>query len=303
MPQHADILLDRIQMKRQLNRWRFIGIALLTLLALAVLSDGGQLIPQRDYIARYSVTGIIADDPKRDDLLDELAQDDSVKAVLIRIDSPGGTASGGEQLYTSLRAIREHKPVVVVMRTLATSAAYMAAMGADHIVAQNGTLTGSIGVIIETAEVTDLAEKIGIKPLTFKSAPLKASPSPFEKLTPAAQSAIMDVITDFYNYFVDVVTDNRKLDRKDVIRIADGRIYTGRQALDLKLIDAIGGESDALAWLSAEKKLSPELDVRDVKVKPEKDWQELLEGLSKNSLSDRIFGLDGLAAIWQPKAL
>src|SRR5262249_34918350 len=145
------------------------------------------------------------------------------------------------------------KPVVAVMRSIAASAGYMVALAADHIVAREGTITGSIGVLIETAEVTELAEKIGIKPVLVKSSPLKGTPSPFEKTTPEAERVIRDVVNDFYNRFVDMVAERRALPRDRVVQLADGRVYSGRKAAEDKLIDGIGGEDEAVKWLVTEK--------------------------------------------------
>jgi len=187
------------------------------------------------------------------------------------------------------------------MRSIAASAGYLIALGADHVIARDGTITGSIGVLIETAEITDLAEKLGIKPVIIKSAPLKGSPSPFEKMTPEADKAAHDVINDFYGRFVDIVAERRHLPHDTALQLADGRIYSGKRAFEDKLIDGLGGEDEAMKWLVDEKHIQAGLDIKDVKVD---QGNSLLEQLTQ-STAGKFFQrssvtLDGLVAIWHP---
>ena len=186
----ADILLDRYNLKRRLRKWQIISLAFLLVLLLVVVSYNSDKAPAElgsDYIGRVEISGVIIDDLYREEVLKEAAENDKIKALIVRIDSPGGTTLGGEALYHQIKQFSDNgKPVVVVMRTLATSAGYMAAMGGDHVIARKGTITGSIGVIIQSAEFTELAEKIGVNFNTFKSGDLKASPSPFERTSPKA---------------------------------------------------------------------------------------------------------------------
>jgi protease IV len=253
----------------------------------------------RDHIARFNVEGVILEDGKRDELLDKLAQDDSVKALIVRIDSPGGTVVGGETLYLSLRDVSAHKPVVVVMGTTATSAGYMVALGGDMILAHEGTVTGSIGVILQSADVTGLLKKLGVDMEAIKSAPLKATPSPFEPLTPEARAAAKVVIMDMFDMFVTLVAERRNMPKDQVLPLADGRIFTGRQAREAKLIDAIGGESEALLWLETERGVARDLPVREIKVRED---DQLLSGAvaaltGKTKLIERLT-LDGLVSLW-----
>lgn len=306
MSLNADTLIDRSYLKGQIAKWRTVAILVIVLSVILLLNRmGGTLSPVGSYIARVSVEGVIMDDVKRDELFKELGEDSSVKAVILRMDSPGGTVVGGEQLYLNVLELRKKKPVVVVMRSLAASAGYMATLGADRIFAREGTLTGSIGVIMQTAEFTELAKKVGVEPLIIKSGPNKASPNPLEKATPENIAVMQGVVNDYFRAFVDMVAANRKLPREKVVELADGRVFTGKQALDAKLIDQLGGEDDALAWLEKDKKLSSGLDVVDRE--PKKDKPESLSdllGMAMNSLS--IFPqnrLDGLVSIWQPKSM
>lgn len=294
----ADALVDRRRLKRRLSLWR--AVAVLALLGLVVFLAGGpRALMGRDHIARFSVDGVILEDEKRDELLEKLATDDSVKALVVRLDSPGGTVVGGETLYQSLRAVSAHKPVAVVMGTTATSAGYMVALGGDVILAREGTVTGSIGVILQTADVTGLLKKLGVDMEAIKSAPLKATPSPFEPLTKEAREAAKDVVLDMFDMFVTLVAERRNMPKDKVLPLADGRIFTGRQAREANLVDAIGGENEAIVWLETERGLPPGLPVREVKVREE---DELLSGAvaaltGKTKLIERLT-LDGLVSLW-----
>lgn len=300
---NADTLLDRLYLKAQLTRWRIVAVIFAVI---AIVSATERFSPhspiEKDFVARISFDGVIDDNIDVYNLIDDVADNPKAKAVIVWLDTPGGSAVGGEEVFLKLRSLAEKKPVVAVMRSVAASAGYMVALGADRIYAREGTITGSIGVLVETAEVTELAEKLGIKPITIKSAPLKASPSPFEKTTPEAEKVMHDMIMDFYNRFVDMVAERRALPRDKVVMLADGRVYSGRRAVENKLIDAIGGEDEAMDWLESQRKIKPGLEIKDVQLDDKKGW---LDGLSQ-SIAGKFFqksrlGLDGLAAIWHPQ--
>ncbi len=297
---NADSLIDRIYLKAQINKWRLLAIIFAVV---ALLVAGGQNLSSGiidgDYIARISLNGVIGDDRKIYDLISSVEDDKNAKAVIVWLDTPGGSAVGGEEIYLRLRKLAAKKPVVSVMRSVAASAGYMIALGTDHIFARPGTITGSIGVLIETAEVTELADKLGIKPISIKSSPLKAAPSPFEKSTPEAEKVIKDMIMNFYDHFVDVTAERRKIPREKVVALADGRVYSGTQAVENKLIDAIGGEEEAQAWLVKNKNIPTGLDISDVEIKKENQFVDhLLNGLVGNFWQKSGVGLDGIAAIW-----
>jgi len=299
---NADTLLDRLYLKSQITKWRVLAVIFAVIALVVAFERYSMHSPiEKDYVARLSFDGIIDDDRKVYDLIDDIGDNNKVKAVIVWLDTPGGSAVGGEEIYLRLRTLSEKKPVVAVMRSIAASAGYLVALGTDHILARDGTITGSIGVLIETAEVTELAAKLGIKPIIIKSSPLKGSPSPFEKETPESDRAIHDVIGDFYTRFVDIVAERRKLPHDTVVQLADGRVYSGRRALDDKLIDAIGGEDEAMKWLEDEKHIRKGLDIKDVKVEEE---NSLLDQLTQ-SVAGKFFQrssvtLDGLLAMWHP---
>ena len=301
MSLEADYVVDRRRLKRRLLFWRILAITILAVGAVTSLTNfknfsGG------DHIARLNVTGIIVDDIDREYALKSLKDDDEVLALIVRIDSPGGTVVGGESLYHQLKDLGQEKPVVAVMGSKATSAGYMIALGADHLVARAGSLTGSIGVLLQTADVTGLLEKIGVKPETIKSGPLKAQPNPLEKTTPAARKAIQAVVMDMYAMFVDMVAERRKMSPEAARSLADGRVYTGRQALANGLIDAIGSENEAIDWLREFAKIPSGLSVQDVIIeRPGQGWRSLINGMvGKVLLSERL-RLDGLVSLWHPE--
>ena len=296
----ADHAVDRRRLKRRLILWQVAAIV--AAVGFVIAAFGGFTdITKGDYVARVFVDSLILDDPDREKSLARIADDPRVKALLVRIDSPGGTVVGGESLYEGLRAVAEKKPVVAVMGEVATSAAYMIALGADRIFARPGSLTGSIGVILQTADLTGLLDRIGVKPEIIKSRPLKAQPNPFEPFTPEAREVARQVVLDLFDLFVDMVAERRGMSRDAVLVLADGRIFSGRQAFANGLVDALGGETAARRWLADERDIDAELDVRDVETTEDKPiWRRMLEGtLGKTLLSERL-NLDGLVSLWHP---
>jgi protease-4 len=302
MSYDPDALLDRRRLKRRLRIWQ--GVTLFVVLAgvLTLLQSQGELF-RGDRIARLHIEGIIVRDDARSQALAELARDDSIRAVIVHIDSPGGSVVGGEDLYNSLRDITAQKPVAAVMGTVATSAAYMSGIAADRVWAREGTVTGSIGVILQSANVTELLNRIGVEPVTIKSSELKGTPSPLEPLTEAAREATQDVVRDLYGFFVDIVIARRPLEADKVRQLADGRVFSGRQAVANGLIDEIGVEKDAVLWLTSEHDIPAGLPIQTVSERDDdKSLLERLVGLSGKSLFSKALTLDGLVSLWQPAA-
>ena len=296
----VDRYFDRRRLTRALRFWRIAAIvAVVGLVAVAV--GRSDALPKSS-VALIEVHNVIFDDTDRIEVLDDIAADDRIKALLVHIDSPGGTVVGGENLYLALRRVAEKKPVVAIMAELATSAGYMVALGTDHIVARQGTVTGSIGVLMQSVEVTDLLAKLGITADSIKSAPLKATPNPLEKLTPDARAAAEDVVMDMYNMFVDMVSERRKMDRDATLKLADGRVYTGRQAIQNGLIDEIGGEREARAWLKSAHNVDDRLPVSLVEVRRDKGLlSDIFDDLLGKALFSERLRLDGLISLWHPQ--
>jgi protease-4 len=240
------------------------------------------------------------------------------RAVIVHIDSPGGTTAGSEQLYDALRELQGKKPMIVVVDGLAASGAYIAALSAEHIVAQETSLVGSIGVLFQYPNFTDVLKTIGIRVEEVKSSPLKAAPNGFEPTSPEARAAIEAIVLDSYAWFKGLVKDRRNLDDGQLSQVSDGRVFTGRQAVGLKLVDSLGSEKTALAWLEKEKKVPANTPVRDYSLQPRFSELSFLhvatwtfETLGLNTIAHRIeewgavqaverLNLDGLLALWHP---
>jgi protease-4 len=297
----ADYLVDRSRLKRRLTFWRTAAIVVaVALVAVAIGQFTGAT--SRTYIARLDVENVIVNDTERLQSLEDAADDSNVKAIIVRINSPGGTVVGGEALHRTLLKVGKKKPVVAVMGDLATSAGYMIAVAAEHIVAREGTITGSIGVLFQTAEVTELLAKIGIEVDAIKSGPLKAEPSPFKKLTPDVRRATQQLVDDMFDMFVGMVATGRKMSQPEARALADGRVFTGRMALKNGLIDAIGGEDEALSWLAEKKGIDPDLPVRKLRIRREvDDWLGHVATSARKMVFSERLTLDGLVSVWHPQ--
>ena len=169
----------------------------------------------------------------------------------MHINSPGGTTAGSEQLYDALMRLKAKKPLVVVVEGLAASGGYITAIAADHIVAQQSSLVGSIGVLFQFPNFTELMKTVGVKVEEVKSSPLKAAPNGFEPTSPEARAALDALVKDSYAWFRGLVKERRGMDDALLEKVADGRVFTGRQAVELKLVDQLGDEKTAVAWLVA----------------------------------------------------
>ncbi len=305
MSLETDLLLDRRRLKRRLSFWRILAVIALVVAIVVATGRTGLNPPTRLHVARVSITGTISDSPKLTEAISKLADDRSVAALIVRIDSPGGSVAGGEGLHDAIVRVAAKKPVVSVMAGLAASAGYMIAVPAARIFARESTLTGSIGVLLETGEVSGLLARLGIGAESITSGPLKDQPGFTHPLSDAGRAALRDIVHDLYEQFVAIVATGRHMDPERVRALADGRAYTGRQALGLGLVDAIGDETTARAWLAAEHHVSVDLPVRDLHVD---DWRDQLRNQLSGAISDALFGvragtaarLDGAWAVWQP---
>ncbi len=295
----ADAILDRRRLKRRLILWRLL--AAFAVMALIAVGVGKFAIPGDRHVARLSIDGFISEDRQRGDAIENLIDEDDVEAVIVRINSPGGTTTGSEQIYHSLRRVAAEKPVVAVIGTIGTSGGYIVAIAADHIIARETSLTGSIGVLFQTAEFTGLLEKLGIKPFTLKSSPLKGQPSPLEPVSEAVRESLKILLKDSFDWFSGLVRDRRNLDSATLAAATDGRVFSGRQAIKLRLIDGLGGEMAARRWLRESHDISEDLPVRNVR------WGEnagliarTLDTLGGKLFKNERLTLDGLLSVWQP---
>ena len=316
MSMSSDVVVERRSLRRRVTFWRVIA-ALLAVVAIVVgASRYAENLTDKPHIARVKVSGIILDDPKFTRMLERLAKSDA-KAVLLDIDSPGGGAAASEEIYENLRKVGEKRPIVAIDGSLAASGGYMVSLAADRIYARNASAVGSIGVIFQNPNVSQMLGTLGVKMEVIKSSPLKASPNPFEATPPEAAAAMSELVGDTFAWFKNLVRDRRHLDSADLDKVADGRVFTGSQALGLKLIDEIGGETEALAWLKSEKGIDTGLPIRDW-TPSSNSWLERLAGeaamgaLARLGLADapgilaaaggsmRTQVMSGLLAMWRP---
>lgn len=321
MSMESDMIVDRRRLRRKLTFWR-VASALIVIGALVAVGAyatpwGGRLIGA-SAIQRVTIDGLIRSNQDRVEALERLGKS-KAPAVIVHINSPGGTTAGSEQLYEALMRLKAKKPMVVVVDGLGASGGYIAALASDHIVAQQTALIGSVGVLFQYPNVTELLKTVGVKVEAVKSSPLKAAPSGYEPTSPEARAAIDALVKDSYAWFRGLVQNRRAMDDAQLEKVADGRVFTGRQALDLKLIDQLGDEKVAIAWLVAEKKIARDLPVRDFKLSPRFTDVTFLRtavsgafdalglgGIARQveqagivRAADRL-NLDGMLALWQP---
>src|SRR6266481_4095287 len=266
----SDVIVDRRRMRRKLTFWRvaavLVAIAAIVTVGLVATPGGRSAFTTSGSIARVHIDGLIRSDNDRVGALERLEKSRAA-AVVVHINSPGGTTAGSEQLYDALMRLKAKKPLVVVVEGLAASGGYITAIAADHIVAQQSSLVGSIGVLFQYPNFTELLKTVGVK----------------------------------------------------VEKVADGRVFTGRHAVDLKLIDQLGDEKAAIAWLVAQKGVKSDLPVREFKLSPKfGDLTFLrtaasvtLDALGLSAIARQVeqagvvqavdrLGLDGMLALWYP---
>jgi protease-4 len=318
MPYDAEIIADRRRLRRKLSFWRVASfLALIAAVVVGGLTVAGRppVGGAQQQIARISVDGFIAGSQRMADLFKRVGEANSVSGVVISINSPGGTTTGSEELYRGIRLLAEKKPLVAFVDGTAASGAYITAMAADYIVARETSLVGSIGVIFQYPEVSKLLNTLGVEVQEIKSAPLKAEPSPFHPTSPEARAALQAVVTDTYDWFKRLVAERRKLDEAQLGTVATGQIFSGRQSVPLKLIDQLGSERDAIAWLERQRGVRRDLPVRDWKPRDSSRfdlWTAAAFGadlfgfedtalkLRQTAFTAQLATLDGLLALWQP---
>ncbi len=304
MSLETDLLLDRRRLKRRLFYWRSFAVLAVLAAVLVALRGSGDLRFVGSHVARLTVSGVITADRKLDREVAKVADDARARALLVLIDSPGGSVAGGQALHNAIALVAAKKPVVVVMGGTAASAGYMIAVPAARIFAQESTLTGSIGVLLETGDISGLLKSVGVNVEPLVSGPLKDQPSFVKPLSAEGRQVLQGLVTDMYDQFVDMVAQGRHMEVARVRELADGRPYTGRQALKLGLVDAFGGEQDARQWLAQEKGVSADLPVEDVASGSyasralSTSLGLLLTELWKSVLSQGVI-LDGAQVVWQ----
>src|SRR5205809_2210118 len=320
----SDVIVDRRRIRRKLTFWRVAAVlvAIAAVVAVGVVAIPSERSPltTSGSIARVHIDGLIRSDSNRVEALERLEKSRAA-AVVVHINSPGGTTAGSEQLYDALMRLKAKKPLVVVVEGLAASGGYITAIAADHVVAQQSSLVGSIGVLFQFPNFGELLKTVGVKVEEVKSSPLKAAPNGFEPTSPEARAALDALVKDSYAWFRNLVKERRGMDDALLEKVADGRVFTGRQAVELKLIDQLGDEKAAVAWLVAEKKVKSDLPVRDFKLTPHFGDLTFLraaasitfDALGLGAIARQIeqagvtqavdqLSLDGMLALWRPAA-
>jgi protease-4 len=320
MSLETEAVLDRRRMRRRLTFWRTAAVLFVGLLLGAMMFGSQDLstLAGTKQIARVAIEGTITDDREQIAMLKKIREAGNVEALLVFVNSPGGTTTGGESLYLALRDVAEKKPVVAQFGTVAASAGYIVGLGTDHIVARGNTITGSVGVLAQWPEVSEMLGKLGVKFNEVKSGELKAAPNPFEPASEGARKVMQETIDDGFRWFLSLVQNRRGINPQDVDGLVQGRIYSGRQALANKLIDEIGGEAEAVRWLETKRNVTKDLKVVDWKPTADSPWGAItgeasraagtavayalggLVNLANLPANMSGLGLDGLVSVWQP---
>ncbi len=319
MHPEIETVLDRRRLRRGMSFWRglAIGVGALAIGTLALGSESLMDLTAQHQIARIAIEGTILEDREQLAMLKRIKDNKSVEGVIVFVNSPGGTTTGGEALYEGLRDLAKIKPVVAQFGTVAASAGYIVGLGTDHIVARGNTITGSVGVIAQWPEFSDVLAKIGVKMNEVKSGELKAQPSPFAPADPASLKVMQDMIDDGFRWFISLVETRRGIKVADLPGLEKGRVFSGRAAVDGKLVDEIGGEAEAQRWLETSRGVTKDLKIVDWKPSvaggwglgssmaswPERfveaGWSRAVRLVSGDRGSSNL-SLDGLVSVWHP---
>ena len=319
MSLQTETVLDRRRLKRGVAFWRTVAIAVLALGVGAMAFSGGRSLGMSEphQIARVTIEGLITEDRAQLRMLKRIADSREVDGVILVVNSGGGTTTGGEALFEALRKVADKKPIVAQFGTVAASAAYIAGLGTDYIVARGNSITGSVGVIMQWPEVTELLGKLGVKMQEIKSGALKATPSPFQPLDEPTRVLTQQMIMEGQRWFLDLVTTRRGVKTGEIPGLEQGRVFSGREALQHKLVDELGGEAEVVRWLEDKRNVKKGLRIVDWKPRADRDWS--LTGLFSHALSTGLadaarqtfnaalqeaglgaISLDGLVSVWQP---
>jgi protease-4 len=319
MPVDAEMIADRRRLRRKVSFWRVVTFVALIAAVLAIGLTVAGRSPFREgqqQIARIEVSGFIAGSQRMSDLFKRVGDAASVSGVVISINSPGGTTTGSEELYRGIRQLADKKPLVAFVDGTAASGAYITALAADYIVARETSLVGSIGVLFQYPDASALLGTLGVKVEEIKSAPLKAEPSPFHPTSPEARAALQSVVNDTYDWFKRLVADRRHMNEGELGTVSTGQVFSGRQGVPLKLVDQLGSERDAIAWLEREKGVKADLPVRAWRPRGDGSpfglwtaaafgadlmgFAEVASKLRHGAIIEQMAKLDGLLALWQP---
>ena len=280
-------------LRSKLTKWRLVSLVLFLIVLYHTFSGAfynHEKKPNGDYIARLNIHGIIMNEKIIVEKLDKLILDKHVKGLILDVDSPGGAVLPSYKIYDKINEFKERttKSVAVLMGSTAASGGYLISSPADYIVAHASTVTGSIGVLTMGADVTALADKLGIKPVIFKSGKLKAVPSPVEKINPDSEKMMNSIITDMKDQFLGTVIKERNIKDQNIInKIADAGIFTGRQAKEIGLIDSVGTLEDIKKWLK-EKNDNIDYEIFDICLSKNVSFIDKVRGDPNSSASSNI---------------
>ena len=273
----------------------FILVILLFFTAIVI----NQNYKKKPFIAKIYLEGMITSESNLVEKIDQLKQKQNLKGILLTINSPGGTFVSSKEIYDTLKFFDENIPVAIYMKEVATSGAYLVSLGADQIFANTGTITGSVGVILQTADISVLLNKIGVSPLVIKSGDLKATPNPLEKTNDEQIKYIKNIVLLMQEEFSKIVKLERELTWDNLEKISDGRIFTGNQAKEINLIDEIGAENDAIDWIK--KKAGLDDNIKIIDYAKEDSFFDFLNLKFLKKFNDMNVKLnDGILAIWTP---
>ena len=301
--------------RKKIFIWRIVSLALAISLLYIFFNNPSTNITLKPHIAHYNISGLLIDpDPILEDL-EYLEHEDNIKAIIINVDSPGGTTVSAEEIYLKIRSISSTKPIIVVMKNIATSGAYLFSLGADRIFARENTITGSVGVLLQWARIDQGLEKLGVEVNEIKSGKLKAEPDFFGEADEKTRLLTQKIVDETFIWFLELIKKRRSITDYTVSQISDGRIFTGRQALNLNLIDEIGGNEEAKFWLIENKDINSELEILMYEQKKNANFIELsvakvmdyfninspYGGRLKTNLT--LMSIDGLLSIWSHPSL
>ena len=288
-----DSLLHYFLKRKSLIKKSLIFSFLLSILFIGINSV------EKPFIAKLYVEGVIDSESQFLDELNKIEENSNFKGLLVIINSPGGTFVSSKEIYDSLKFLNTKIPVAVYMKEVATSGAYLVSLGANKIFANTGTITGSVGVILQTAEITGLLDKLGIAPVIIKSGELKAIPNPFEESDREQIDFIKEVVSEMQKEFIGLVKLEREISPEKIKIVSDGRIFTSRQAQKINLIDEIAAEKDAINWIKKKGGLDDNIKIIDYADK--KDLGKVLDLKIFNKLKsfDNTL-IKGILALWVP---
>lgn len=296
----TDMVADRRRLRRNLVLWRVIAAFFIVLFVGALLGKEG-VFDRGSYVGLLLVEGVIVEDRRRGKAIDDLIADPDLAALIVYVNSPGGSSAASESLYRSLRRLAVEKPVITVMGGVAASGGYMVAIAAERVFARESTVTGSIGVVLEVTNFVELMRMAGIGHETLRSGPLKAQPNPLEPISPEGRKVGQNLVEDVHQMFKNIVEERRGLQGERLDHLTDGRVFSGGRAHQTGLIDEIGGMTEARTWLKETYGISNKDAEREIETGRSVEFSEWLGAFlfGKSDFAGRL-ALDGLVSVWHP---